>query len=59
MSGLSGGLAPLDKGKSKGASKSNAGSFLDNIVDRKEKPSSGMTYGMDDSFDSFNSTSLA
>lgn len=62
MSGLSGGLAPMDtKKKSTGSSK-DAGAILDNILDRKDKPSTSASsrhYGMDDSFDSFNSTSLA
>lgn len=44
----------------KGKPSKDAGAFLDNILDRKDKPaSSGRSYGMDDSFDSFNSTSLA
>ena len=58
MSGLSGGLAPIGGNqKAKVRASKDAGAALDDILARKPKTSSYS--GMDDSFDSMNSTSLA
>ena len=57
MSGLSGGLAPIGNQKPKARASKDAGAALDDILARKPKTSS--YGGMDDSFDSMNSTSLA